>query len=367
MTDFEDLTTFDNGFYDSLIPNDQDRFKKDFKSNLGNFDASAIKRTLKAEYDKHEEHLKLIKATSACFHVKEGAAIESGFKLYGVNPLWGTQETQADVVAVNSEHNCVYLLLIFCEIGGERIDEWVENVNEADRFFSKPETRDTLRQRLNVSTRDIEIGYVTLTREDDTAGIDFSVLNRMCDASPYAVWECDTGDRWIRHVDGSFLHPDLQAEFTGDIDYSKRKEPLNFAVGTHPVFPLQNLIFKIITQNKTFNSDPIDEFERDTFFGYHGDELKVFSSKGNEDTIKEAEAERILSAGKNAKILTDEQSEVDEEDYKVVYSGTRGPEHARGAVKPRYFKYIPKYEVGRRAFQKTKDEFDKSSGLSDFV
>lgn len=367
MTDYEDPTTFDEGFYESLSPNDQDRFSDDFKNNLRSFDASAIKRTLKAEYDRYDEHLKLIKATSACFHVKEGAAIDSGFKLYGVNPLCGTQETQADVIVVNSEHNCVYILFIFCEIGGERMGEWIENINKAHRFFSKPETKDILRQKLNISSRDIEIGYVTLTREDDTVGMDFSILNRKCDASPYAVWECDTGDRWIRHVEGSLPHPDLKENFADDVDYSKRKEPINFGAGTHPIFPLKRIILKIVAENRTFDSDPIDEFERDTFFDYFGAELKVFCSSSNEDAVKEAEANRILSAAINARILTDEPSDLEEGDYKVVYSGTRGPEHARNAVEPRYFKYMPQCEVGKKAFQKTKDEFMKSSGLGDFV
>lgn len=367
MTDYEDPTTFDEGFYESLSPNDQDRFQDEFKDNLTNFDASPIKRTLKTEYDRQDEHLKLIKATSACFHVKGGVATDSGFKLYGVNPLCGTQGTQADVIAVNNEHNCVYLLLVFCEIGGERMDEWIENVNKAHRFFSKQKTKDILRQKLNISTRDIEIGYVTLTREDDTVEMDFSVLNRKCDAGPYAVWECDTGDRWIRHVEGALPHPDLKSEFASDVDYSKRKEPLNFTAGTHPIFPLERIVLKIVSENKTFNSEPIDEFDRDTFLDYHSDELKVFCSQSNEDAVKEREANRILSAGMNARILTNEPSDLEKGDYKVVYSGARGPEHARNAVEPRYFKYMPQYEVGKRAFQKTKNEFRKSSGLDDFV
>ncbi|WP_158057980.1 hypothetical protein [Halorussus halophilus] len=367
MTDYEDPTTFDRGFYESLSPNDQDRFEDDFKHNLSDFDASAIKRTLKAEYDRQDEHLKLVKATSACFHVRGGVATNSGFKLYGVNPLCGIHETQADIVAVNNEHNCVYLLIVFCEIGGERMDEWVKNVNEAHRFFSKPETKDALRQKLNINTRDIEIGYVTLTREDDTVGMDFSILSRQCDANPYAVWECDTGDRWIRHVEGSLPHPDLESEFASDLDYSRRKEPINFISGTHPIFPLERNILKIVSENKTFNTDPIDEFDRDTFLDFHSDELKVFCTSNNEDAVKEAEADRILSAGVNSRILTDKPSELEEGDYKVVYSGARGPEHAKNAVEPRYFKYMPQYEVGKRAFKKTKDEFNKSSGLSDFV
>jgi hypothetical protein len=374
MTDFEDPSTYDDGYYSSLSPNDQDRFEDDFDKNLSNFDASAIRRTLKTKCNSQEEHLKLVKAIGACFHPKGGAATSSGFDFYGVNPLHGLKETPADAVIVNSEHNCVYVLLVLCEIGGEQRGSWVEHVNKTHRFFEKPDTKNKLREKLSVNHRDIEIGYVTLTREDDTIGIDFSVLNKQCDASPYAVWECDTNDRWIRHVDGSFIHPDLHDEFYDDgkktytdIDYSSRKEPINIAVGTHPVFPLEEVLFKIIKENKMFDADNIDEFERDSFLDYYDDQLKVFCHSSTEETVLESEVKRVLSAGTNARIITNDPSEVENGDYKVVYSGARGPEHAKNAVKARYLKYMPEYKVGSKAYEKTKDEFDKSTGLDDFT
>lgn len=366
MTDLQDPTTFDNGYFSSLSPEDKERFEDDFKDSLNEFDASAIKRSLQTEYDRDKEHLQLVKAVGACFHAKEGAATDSGFPLYGVNPLCGTQTTPADAILVNSEHNCVYLQLIHCEIGGERPGEWVENVNRTHRFFDRPETEAILREKLSINKRDIELGYATLTREDDTVDLDFSVLEARCEASPYGVWECDTDDKWIRHVDGSFLHPGLKEEFSSEIDYSRRKEPVNFGVGTHPIFPLKELLFKIIKQNVDFNAEPIDEFDRVTFVDFCGSELKVFSRRGREDDIVENEAERLLTAGMNARIITDEPSELEEREYKAIYSGARGPDHARDAVKPRYFKYMPQYEVGKKAFEKTEDEFEESTYLSDF-
>ena len=260
MINYEDPETYDNGYYSSLSEDDTERFDDDFRDNLGEFDAEDIERRLRTSYNEQDEHLKLVRAGGACFHVKEGAATDSGFKLYGTNPFSVTRETPVDLIVVKNEHNCVYVLLILCEIGGERRGEWVENVNEAWRFFQEPETKDLLRDRLNVNRRDIEFGYTTLTRDDDTFDIDFSVLNRQCNASPYSIWECDTGNRWIRHLEGQFIHPDLQSVFASDVDYTKRNDPIEFTVGGHPIVPLQETLFKIIKENQAFNADNPDEF-----------------------------------------------------------------------------------------------------------
>lgn len=366
MTDYEDPATYDNGYYESLSSPDQERFEDAFEKNLGEFDQDAIERTLKAKYDSEDEHLKLIKAVGACFHPKEGAASNSGFKFSGVSPLSGTNSTPSDAILVNSEHNCVHILIIFCEIGSERVGEWVENVNKTHSFIRKQRSQKILNERLNINRRDIEIGYVTITREDDTPGIDFSVMDRNCDPASFAVWECDTSDKWLRYVDGSNFHQDLETEFQDEIDYSKRKEPVNFAVGTHPIFPLEEIIFKVIKENYTFKVGKKDEFEENTFVDFYQDELKVFTQDGKKSDIVAAEASRVLEAGENVRILTSEDSEVEERDYKVVYSGARGPEHAQAAVKTRYFNNMPEFEVGRKSFQKTKDEFDKTTGLNDF-
>lgn len=366
MIDCEDPATYDDGYYSPLSEDDTERFDNDFRENLDDFDAEDIQRRLRASYDEQHEHLKLVQAAGACFHVREGGATESGFKLYGTNPLCSTRHTPADLVVVKNEHNCVYVLLIFCEIGGERRGEWIENINEAWRFFQEPETRSLLRDRLNIDRRDIELGYATLTRENDTFDLDFSVLNRQCNASPYSIWECDTGDRWIRHLDGQFLHPNLRTVFAGDVDYSKRNDPIEFTVGGHPIVPLNETIFKIQKENRAFDVDNPDEFNHSIFTDYIDDQLKTFTSSDNSNAVVEAEVERLLTVGLRARILDDDPTEVESGDYKVIYSGTRGPEFARDAVEPRYFKYIPEYEVGRKAFEKTKDEFERSTGLNDF-
>lgn len=366
MIDCEDPATYDDGYYSSLSEDDTERFDDDFRDNLNEFNAEDIRRRLRAKYDEQSEHLKLIRAAGACFHVKEGGATDSGFKLYGTNPLCGIRDTPADLVVVKNEHNCVYVLLIFCEIGGERRGEWIENVNEAWRFFREPETESLLRDRLNVNRRDIELGYATLARDDDTFDLDFSVLNRQCNASPYAIWECDASDRWIRYLDGQFIHPDLRLVFEDDVDYSKRNDPIEFTVGEHPVVPLKETIFKIQKENRAFNTENPDEFNRSTFADYINQQLKSFTDTDNSHAVVTAEVDRLLTAGLRARILDDDPTEVETGDYKAVYSGTRGPEFARDAVEPRYFKYMPEYEVGRNAFEKTKDEFRRSTGLSDF-
>lgn len=366
MMDLEEPSTFDNGYYKSLSPQDKGRFGDEFKNNLGDFSSESIVRELKTNFDKKSEHLNLLKAISACFHVREGPATDTGFKFYGVNPLWGTTETEADAILINSEHNCVYFLLVFCEIGAERQGEWVKNVNEAHRFFSQNHAKQVLKDKLTANRRDIEIGYVTLTRDDDATDVDFAVLNKSCNASPYSVWGCDTDDRWIQYVDGSSLHPDLRSEFSSKVDYLARKEPINFAVNTHPIFPLKAILFNILLENQTFGAEYLDEFNFGDFYDYFKSELKVFCDPDNEENVIRGEAKRVLQEAERSRIVTTQKSELESGEYKVVYSGTRGPEHARDAIKERYLKYMPEYVAGQRAFEKTKDEFARTPGLGDF-
>lgn len=66
---------------------------------------------------------------------------------------------------------------------------------------------------------------------------------------------------------------------------------------------------------------------------------------------------------RKGKIVSHEPQELEDGEFKVVYSGARGTEHARNAVKPRYLKYMSQYRKGEKAYNKTKDEFERSTGL----
>ncbi|ELY83205.1 hypothetical protein [Natrinema gari] len=368
MRDVEDPTTFDDGTYEGLSPRDQDRFEEEFDDKLGEFSEDAIEMELRSEYDHQKEHLDLLKAACAAFHPEDGAAkSDSDFKLVGVNPLAGTRQTPVDVAAIRPEYNCVYVLLICCEIGGERRDEWVENVNSVHRYFDSQETRQQIKEKLEINTRELDIGYISLTREDDTTGMDFSILDRNCDVSPYAVWECETGDKWLRHVEGSFVHSDLRDAFQDEIDYSRREDPLDYAVGSHSVFPLEEIVYRIVKENTEFNADDEDEFDHSTFVEHYNDGLQVFCRQENRDSLIENQTEAILHDGLAANILTDDHNDLNtDKDYRVVYSGSRGPRHARSAVKRRFFENMPAYEKGRRAFDLTKDKFEPETNLGDY-
>jgi len=49
-----------------------------------------------------------------------------------------------------------------------------------------------------------------------------------------------------------------------------------------------------------------------------------------------------------------------------MYSGTRGPDHAENAVKPKYFDNAARVQVGQLAYDKTRDEFDPETDLGNF-
>lgn len=368
MMDPEDPSTFDDGTYEELNPRNKERFEEEFQDNLDEFEEDDIEADLRRDYNEQKEHLELIKATCAAFHPKDGALrSESGFKLLGTNPLIDIEDTPADVISVKPEYNGIYITIICCEIGGENRGAWIENVNSAHRFFSSPESQQYINDRLDIDEEELDIGYVTLVRDDDTTDLDFSVLNNNCSADKYATWECDTGDKWLRHVNGSLVHPSLRDAFQDQIDYSKRETPLEYVIKSHPIFPLGEIIYRIVKENTEFGAEEVDEFNRQKFLEQYTDRLRIFSGEENPDSFIRAESERILHHGLAADILTDDVADLNtSKDYRVIYTGPRGPQHAKKAVKRRYFENMPTYEKGRKTFELTKDEFERDSDLSDF-
>jgi len=368
MTDPEDPWTFDDGYLDTLSPRNQERFEDEFDDNLDEYDLSAIERELSITYDKEEELLKLLKSAAACFHPTEGAGRDgSGFRFVGVNPLVSVRETAADAFLFRPEYNGVYVTIISCEIGGENRSEWVENVNGMRRFYETPEHHDRLKDQLGLDDLDLSFQYVTLTRPDDTVEMDFSVLNRRCDADNYAVWVADVEDKWMEHEAGRYVHPDLEDVFTDELDYLRREDPIDYAIGTHPVFPLQSVVFRIVKEKFEFNDDHKSEFTRDTFYDHFEHGLQVQCKDKPRREVVDSEVNRLLDIGLKTRVFSEDDDDLrTERGYRIMYSGTRGPDRAEKMVKPKYDSNIPAVEQGKRAYWKTRDEFDPESNLRDY-
>jgi len=364
-----DISTFDDGTYEGLSPRNQERFEEEFNDNLDDFEEEPIGKTLRNEYNNKKEHLDLIKAMCAAFHPKDGAVkSKCDFKLLGTNPLIDVKDTPADAITTKPEYNGVYLSIICCEIGGERRGEWVENINQTSNYFESSVVRQHIKDRLGIEDRDLDIGYATVARDDDTTGMDFSVLNQRCNPDKYAVIECDTGDKWLNYIGGSFVHSDLQDAFLDEVDYSKRGTPIEYVVNSHPIFPIREIIYRIVKQNTEFDAEEPDEFDKSTFTQHYMERLRAFCKEEPPNSLVKSEVENILQSGLAAKILTKDRQEINtSKDYRVVYTGPRGPQYAKDAVKRRYFENMPAYEKGRKAFESTKENFDRDSNLGDYT
>lgn len=370
MTDLEDPRTFDDdGFFDGLIPRNQKRFKEEFKENLQEFDADALNRKLSTTFDEREEHLKLMQAVTAGFHPRGGTGCEgSGFKYLGINPLCSVKKTPADAILVKNEYNGTYICVICCEIGGEHQAEWVENVNEVKRVFDSPKNRELLKAQLEIESDGLSFQYTTLTRSDDAVSLDYSVLDRNCKADSYAVWVADVEEKWMAHEAGPFIHSKLREPFKDRLDYMRREDPLKYAVGTHPVFPLEDLVHRIVKEKFLFDREYKSEFSRETFINLFDENLQARCSGNRREDIVVSEAERLIDMALKTGIFSEDNDDLksDDHDLRVMYSGTRGPDHAEKAVKPKYMENIADVEVGQRAYDKTRAEFERDTNLGDF-
>jgi hypothetical protein len=371
MKDLEDPRTFDHdGFFEDLTDWNQDRFEDEFKKNLDEFDRDALDRKLSTSFDEEEEHLKLMRAVTAGFHPRGGSGCDlSGFKYVGTDPLSSVQETPADALLVKPEYNSAYINVICCEIGGETQGEWVENVNEVKQLFDSPKNRNLLKSQLEIENGDLTIQYTTLIRADDAVSMDYSVLDRNCAADNYAVWVADVEEKWMAHEAGSFIHSKLEKPLEDRLDYMRREDLLKYAVGTHPVFPLEDLVHRIVKEKFLFDHEYESEFSRETFIDLFDDRLQVRCSGERRQQLVQSEAERLIDIALKTGVFSEDDDDLKSEDFdlRVMYSGTRGPDHAEKAVKPKLMENIADVEVGQRAYDKTREEFDRDTNLGDFT
>jgi hypothetical protein len=368
MIDVEDPATFDDGYYEDLSSTNQRDFEELFEDNTNNFDEENIRRQLRAGHTNERTHFELIRAACGCFHPGGGAGKEeSGFQFAGTNPLVATEATPADAAIVNEAYNAVTVEIICCEVGGESQREWVDNINAANQFFSSERGREALERYFGIGQRELEIGYITLVDDDDTTEMEFSILDSNCEAESYAVWECDSGERCIRHAGGRVNHPDLEAALGEEVDCLRRDKSLYVAFDTHAVVGLEEIVFRVIRENQFEDSDEIDEFDRETFTEHYDELLTVMCSDSSQNEIVDKEVSRHLDTGEAARILTRDSDRLNTaHDYRVLYSGTRGPEQAQRSVEERFFENMPAYERGRRAYSQTREEFEPGTELSDF-
>jgi hypothetical protein len=371
MKDLEDPRTFDDdGYFDDLIPQNQKRFENEFTGNLKKFDREAIHRKQLTTFDECKEHLKLLGAVTAGFHPRGGSGSdESGFNYLGVNPPCSVERTPADAILVKNEYNGTYICVVCCEIGGEDQAEWVENVNEVKQVFDSGENRELLKEQLGIDADEIAMQYTTLTRSDDAVSMDYSVLNRNCNAETYAVWVADVEEKWMAHEAGPFVHSKLRKPFQDRLDYTRREDPLKYVVGTHPVFPLEDLVHRIVKEKFLFDRENKSEFTREDFIDRFDENLQIRCSGDRRQEFVAGEAEGLIDMALKTGVFSEEDGDLnsDEYDLRVMYSGTRGPDRAEKAVKPKYMENVADVLVGQRAYNKTRNEFDRDTNLGDFI
>lgn len=358
----------EDDYLSDLSQRNRERFKEEYKDNFKDTDIEAIKTNLRQQYyERAEPHNELLRGAAGAFHPKMGSiSDEDMFYFSSVTPLSAigeVNEPSVDIMLVKHEHNGVYLCAICCEVRNST-SKWVENIDIAHQKISNNLSR--IKEQFGAPTRGIsDIQYVTLLDADEAMGVNVSDLERNCDPENYALWEMDTDDWWVTHKGGTLCHPKLRSTMSKKIDVLI-ENPLSYAVGAHPIIPLEKISYNIVREKLEFDDDSPEEFTESTFENHYEENLQVKCSDDTKSEIIEKEVKRLLEEGLNMGFLTEDGLDNAERDYGMVFSGPRKPDQAENGVEDQYFNNMPKYEAAVQAFRETKDEFDPDRTIGDY-
>lgn len=358
----------EDGYLADLSPHNQERFKKEYRNNFRDIDQEVIETNLRQQYhERADPHNKLLRGTAGAFHPEMGSLSgDDMFYFSSVTPLSAIgelSEPSVDVMLVKHEHNGVYLCAICCE-ARNGISDWVENIDSAYQKISN--NLSDIKAQFGATTRGIsDIQYITLLDADEAMGISVSDIARNCAPENFALWEMDTDDWWISQKGGILCHPQLRDAMANRIDVLI-ENPLNYAVGAHPIIPLETISYNILREKLVFNDDDPDEFTRETFEGHYREGLQVKCNEETKSEIVDKEVTRLLKDGLNMGFLTKDGLDNGERDYGMVFSGPRKPDQAEKGVETQYFRNMPEYETAVQAFKKTEEEFDSDKTLGDY-
>ena len=363
----------DSGILKELSSHDRDEFTEEFEAIYSEIDREKVESYLKnSVVQSAREKVETIQSLVGGFHPRMSARGNGGseFEFEFLSPLSEIGEDGGDILLARADYRSLHIAIVAVEIGGENKQEWVRRINEIGNLFQQPNIRERILEQLGSTSLSLgTIQFVTLAREVDLAEFEFPRISHLVNVDNYAVWERNRDEQTFLHKGGQIAHQDLTSALGNGLNYGGVNAPsIKYLVDSHPLLPLEELVFNLIFQHRSDNNDHPQEFETTEFRDMYESMLEVGAKNGEYNELIDKEVNRILDFGVDIGMLEDDQDELDtRRDYDIKFNGEKPPK-AKDAVEEKFLKYEAPREQGQRAFHMAQESFEPAdTDLDDFL
>jgi hypothetical protein len=359
-----------SGFLPRLRTPDQTRFKEKYQSLVEERSPDDFRPSVKTEISLEREHVDLVTAVASGFHQSDDApGAESGFKFDSTNPLFAHTDIEADILLARTKDFAhLQLCVVACEIGDERIHEWISNINEIYAALQESDHRKQIREQLNAENRQIdEIQYVTLVKAEDFEDVEFDPISSRCEPSEFAIWTCHmNGLAELCHEAGDLIHKDLRETIENCFDYDRAENPIEYTFSTDAVIPLQNTVFRLVRGKSMYEDDdhPL-EFNRSTFKRCYIRKLELGTESPEAKAHIEQKVDELIEKGEKIGIFSSSDTKTDR-DYRIMFQGGEKATSAENAVEEKYVQAVAEARLKRQAFEEAREPYEEQSDLGQF-
>jgi hypothetical protein len=350
-------------YLETLPPEDKSDLTDLFEEKYRNIDVERVKKDLENKINQQErEIIESAQSIVGGFHPRRrGRDSSSGFEFEFFSPLCEIGVDGGDLLMARADYNSLHLCIVVCEIGGENPREWVTRINNIDDILDS-DNLDRLKEQLDCSSHSVEtLQYITLAREVDLQGFNYSNFNHLVDVDTHSIWERNREEREFRHLAGTLGHQDLADAIDSGFEYESVGAPtIQYLIGSHPILALEEAVFTLVYDNVSRGDEYPQEFEQSEFRDRYESSLQLGADGNEYDELVTEEVNKIISFGKKIDLIEDDSDEIDSNrDYDLKFSGEK-PHMAKQAVMNKYLKHQAPIEHGNRAFSRAKSEFDPS-------
>ncbi|MEF8773004.1 hypothetical protein [Halodesulfurarchaeum sp.] len=363
----------DSGILEDLSPHDEEGFTEEFKSIYSEIDENRVREHLKnSVIQPSREKIETVQSLVGGFHPRMASRQNgaSEFEFEFLSPLSEIGEDGGDILLARADYRSLHLAIIAVEIGGESKQEWIRRINHIGDMFDDGDIRSRIRTQLGSSSRSIEtIQYVTLSREVDLAEFEYSRLAHLVEVDDYAVWERNRSQQTFNHSGGRIAHQDLTSTLESGLNYGGLNAPsIKFLIGSFPVLALEEMVFDLIYMHEADDDDHPQEFTQDEFQVLFESMIELGAQDQEYDELIENEVNRVLDFGLDIGMLSDDPDEINSQrDFDIKFQGEKPPK-AKEEVVEKFLKTESPRERGRRAFSRTRENFEPDdSDLDDFL
>lgn len=368
---------YDDGDWisENIPKSNRNDFKKLFSKIHRSLDEDSILDDLRRRFEaQHEAEYHLFRAVVDGFAPKKGAdGSDSGFEAAIVNPLFGENQTDAEVLLAKSQANKqIHLCFVSCTVGTESSERISRQINNIHSLVESNNNKGKLKRHIDSEDKNIRsIQYLTLTRDKDLIDLDFDVVKIATQPDEYAIWALIEGElpdeeiNDIQHKNGKVHHSRLRKVGNEGIDVTRADhDDIRYNLTSHPVFPIGEICMRIYLNHTVAGKDNPEELRESEFHNYYTKKMEIGSDRPAIDYIVQNKSENLIQKAIELDIL-DEDAE-DPNDYKIKWNSEEAGD-IKDTVKYKYLKNKIPDERGNIAFEKAQSEWKSpNKSLGDF-